>query len=63
LKEFRGTVYRMKYIRPSPTAPATGFEMYAENDTDMKTALGTAGVQEPVVAGKEKPGKPVVFFK
>ena len=63
LKEFRGTVYRMKYIRPSPTAPATGFEMYAENDTDMKAALGTAGVQEPAVAGKEKPGKPVVFFK
>ena len=63
LKEFRGTIYRMKYIRPSPTAPATGFEMYAENDTEMKTALGTAGVQEPVVAGKEKPGKPVVFFK
>ena len=52
----------MKFVRPEPTAVATGFEMYAEDDVAMKTPLGKAGVKLPTEFGKEKPGKPVELF-
>ena len=62
LQELRGKRYRMKFIRPEPTAVATGFEMYAEDDVGMKIPLGKAGVKMPAEFGKERPGKPVEFF-
>ena len=52
----------MKFVRAEPTAVATGFEMYAEDDVAMKTPLGKAGVKLPAEFGKEKPGKPVELF-
>lgn len=48
LKRFKGVVYRMKIVD-------SGFEMYAEDDVDMKRLLGTAGVKDG------QPAPPVKF--
>jgi len=54
LQKFKGAIYRMKMIRNS-TGEIASFEMYAENDKEMKTLLGTSGAK----AGK--PAPPVNF--
>jgi len=59
LQDFKGKRYRMKYVRETPGGPATGFEMYAEADAEMKTLLGTAGVKPGSKVGDERPGPPV----
>ena len=59
LQDFKGKRYRMKYIRETAGGPATGFEMYAEADTEMKTLLGTTGVKPGGKVGDERPGPPV----
>jgi len=48
LKKFKGVVYRMKIVD-------SGFEMYAEDDVEMKRLLGTAGVKDG------QPAPPVKF--
>jgi hypothetical protein len=48
LKKFKGVVYRMKIVD-------SGFEMYAEDDIEMKRILGTAGMKEG------QPAPPVKF--
>ena len=49
LQKFKGTIYRMKLVEG-------GFEMYAEDDVEMKRILGTAGVKDG------KPAPPVKFL-
>ena len=61
-QEYKGKPYIFKYIRPEPTAVATGFEIYAIDDAGFKKLLGRAGVRLPTEFGKEKPGKPVEFL-
>ena len=59
LQDFKGKRYRMKYVRETPGGPATGFQMYAEADAEMKTILGTTGVKPGSKVGDERPGPPV----
>ena len=61
-QEYKGKPYIFKYVRPEPKAVATGFEIYAIDDTGFKKLLGRAGVRLPTEFGKEKPGKPVEFL-
>ena len=58
-QEYKGTRYRMKYIRAGPTAPVTGFQMYADDDENMTKLLGTTGVNPKSKPGEERPGPPV----
>jgi hypothetical protein len=51
----RDKIYLMKYIGN----PVTSFEMYDEKDTEMKTLLGTTGVNPKSVPGDERPGPPI----
>jgi predicted NAD-dependent protein-ADP-ribosyltransferase YbiA (DUF1768 family) len=61
-QEYKGKPYIFKYVRPEPTAVATGFEIYAIDDVGFKKLLGRTGVRLPTEFGKEKPGKPVQFL-
>ena len=59
LQNFKGSPYRMKYVRANPEAPVTGFEMYAEGDVGMTKLLGTTGVKPGAAPGQERPAPPV----
>ena len=58
-QKLRDKIYLMKYVRAAPGAPVTGFEMYDEKDTEMKTLLGTTGVNPKSAPGDERPGPPI----
>ena len=55
-KKFRDKIYLMKELKDETSGQITGFEMYAEDDMDMKRLLATTGAKDG------RPGPPVKFL-
>ena len=55
-KKFRDKIYLMKELKDESSGQITGFEMYAEDDMQMKRLLATAGAKDG------RPGPPVKFL-